>query len=413
MFKARNFSNGDILSFYTDSDYNALNTIDVQDIRNIIDKKHVIEPRFRFRILNDDETPRMEIPEGDIILGGNYNENYQNGQRRSLSFSLHNAAGKYTPSINFLWTDTKLSFEMGLMVGDVVVWFPKGIFIITNISTTHRQGEKTVNIEAGDKFALLESANGTIETTYTIPVGSIAEDVINDLLLMDRGNGVMMDTKPITYDSSFKGFRTQATIEVSAGQTIGSIILELATQLSAEVFYDVYGSLNFVPINYVTNDTDKAITYEYTHDEISNDDISFNMDGIINRIIIIGATVNNENIYAVAVNDNYESPFCYQRIGYRTASPISDNNITSNTLAKERADYELRQKLILKSTISNGVRYNPLLMVNTLIMLTDDFYDFLGERLLIQSISCPIDYSGSMEISSSNIKNFTLLTGSR
>ena len=41
------------------------------------------EASFRLFLLHPDETINYEIPQEDIILGsGNYNENYQNGQRR-------------------------------------------------------------------------------------------------------------------------------------------------------------------------------------------------------------------------------------------------------------------------------------------------------------------------------------------
>jgi hypothetical protein len=53
--------------------------------------------------LNADETERYEIPNEDII-GGSYSENYQSGQRRTLSFQLNNNNGEYTPSINHFWT---------------------------------------------------------------------------------------------------------------------------------------------------------------------------------------------------------------------------------------------------------------------------------------------------------------------
>ena len=126
-----------------------------------------------------------------------------------------------------------------------------------------------------------------------------------------------------------------------------------------------------------------------------------------------GSTNNSETYRAVAVNDNPGSPLCYQRIGYRTASPISDSNITSQILAQERADYELRQKLIIKSSSTVTVRYNPLLLVNNLITITDDFYELNQIRFLIQGISCSLDYSGAMSLTISNIQNFTFLTTGR
>lgn len=412
MYKTRNIASGDILSYY--SSENIFN-YSIERIKQEIDVSPVIKPRYRFHILNPDETVKEDIPEEDIISGGSYSENYQNGQRRSLSFSLYNFHKKYTPSINGLWTGTKLNFEIGLEIENSVVWFPKGTYVITTINATHQQGDNNVSVELGDKFSILEGSDSLLDTSYTIPVGSEIQEVINDLLQMPRGNGGPLDPLGIIYNSAFKGKTTQATITKEVGDTIGSIILDLATQLNAEVFYDIEGHLNFVPIDSVTDDQDKTIIYHF-HDEIggvSGLDLSFDLSGIVNRVIVLGSTRNGETYRAVAVNDNTSSPLCYQRIGYRTASPINDSNITSDVLAQDRADYELRQKLILKSSSSITVRYNPLLLVNNLITITDDFYGLNQVRFLIQGISCNLDYSGVMSISISNIQNFAFLTASR
>lgn len=412
MYKTKNTASGDILSYYS-----ADNAADysIERIKQEIDNSPVINPRYRLHILNADETVKEDIPEEDIISGGSYSENYQNGQRRSLSFSLYNFHKKYTPSINGLWTGVKLNLELGLQIDGAVVWFPKGTYAITNITSSHKQGETNVSVEASDKFSILEGADGLLDTSYTIPVGSEIHEVIRDLLKTPKGNGEPLDPLDIIYHSAFKGKTTQATITKETGDTVGSIILDLATQLNAEVFYDIEGHLNVIPINSVTDDQDKTIIYHF-YDELGGMeglDLSFDLSGVINRVIVIGSTNNGETYRAVAVNDNPGSPLCYQRIGYRTASPISDSNITSQILAQERADYELRQKLIVKSSSTVTVRYNPLLLVNNLITITDDFYGLNQVRFLVQGISLALDYSGAMSLTISNIQNFMFLTTGR
>ena len=405
-------TSGDILAYYsTETSQN----ISIERIKQEIDNAPVINPKFRFHILNEDETIREDIPEEDIITGGTYNENYQNGQRRSISISLFNHIGKYTPSINGLWVGAKVSFDMGLEVNGITIWFKKGVYVISSISPSHEPGTTNVSVELSDKFAVLEGATGTLETSYTVPVGNDIQEVIQDLLNLQRGNGQVIDPRPIIYNGKFKDSKIQAEISKQAGDTIGSIIIDIATQLNAEVFYDVEGNLTFVPINDVTGDEDKPVIYHFYDEngDIFNNNLSFDLSGAINRVIVIGSTVNSNVITATSVNDNVGSPLCYQRIGYRTASPINDSNITTEILAQERADYELRQHLILKSSASNAVRYNPLLSVNNLVSVTDSFYGFNQERFLLQSISCPIDYSGSMSITSANIQNFGFLTARR
>lgn len=410
IIRTRNVASGDMLVYYSDN-FNA--NLDTASLKQEVGQM-LTRPVFRFFLLNSDESVRDIIPEANIITGGSYNENYQSGQRRSLSLTLYNESGNYTPSINGIWAHSKIRFEMGLqLANDDIIWMPKGVYAVTSASPRETTTEKTVSLDLSDKFSVLEGADGTLEISTEIPVGTEIESVIRDLLSTDRGNGEMIDSIPFVYNSAFKGKRTTATISKEAGATVGEIILELATMLSAEVFYDVEGHLTFVPIDDVSNDVDKPILYDlydYSGDFADNN-LSIDLNDVINRVIVIGANVNSEICDAVAVNDDPASPLCYQRIGYRTASPINDSNITSTQLAEERAKYELRQKLILKSTVSNSIRYNPLLTVNNLITVTDEFYGLKQERFLIQSISCPIDYSGTMSITSTNARNLPFVVG--
>ena len=77
-----------------------INEITVEDIIIALTNPFIC-PTFRISILNPDESVKYEIPLGDIPSGGiSYSENYQNGQRRSLTLKLINKNGKYTPVVN-------------------------------------------------------------------------------------------------------------------------------------------------------------------------------------------------------------------------------------------------------------------------------------------------------------------------
>lgn len=409
VYKTKNSASGDTLSFYNDG---LSTTWSIENIKNELSRS-VIRPRFRLHWLNEDETVRGTLPQEDIT-GGSYNENYQNGQRRSLSVTLFNPTGKYTPSINGIWAGSKFSFEVGIELSDgSTMWFPKGIYVVTSASVSRSSGVLTTNMELSDKYSVLEGALGTLETTYTIQPGEVIEDVIGDILLLSKGNGESLDPKPFIYNSAFKGKLTQATITKEAGGNIGEIITELATQLSAEVFYDTEGQLNFVPTNDVTDDVDKPVIYQIydEYGDFASNDFSFDLNGIINRVIVVGSSLNEGVCEAVAVNDDPSSPLCYQRIGYRTGSPVNDTNITSDILAQERAEYELRQQLILKASVNISTMFNPLLLVNNMIGVTDEFYGLQQEKFLIQSLSYSLDYSGLMSVSCTNARNLPFVIG--
>lgn len=375
-----------------------------------------LSPKYRIFILYPDETIKSEIPLDDIKIGGTYSENYQDGQRRSLSFSLNDDGEKYLVGVNNLWVGTRLRLDLGVEneLGELY-WFEKGIFVITKATCSEdSSGAKSTNITAGDKFALFEGKMGTIGDTLEIPVGSLIEDVIKNILAMDAGNGYPYDSRSIVYHSSFSGKRTQTAISKTSGETYGSVLLELATQLSAEVFYNSQGNLTFVPTSETTGDGDKPLMINAVSEDGDIDSLGFDFDftSIVNRIIVTGASNSSSaGVYkAVAVNDDPKSPLCYQRIGYRTGSVINDPNISSQQLAKERASYELRKVSILKSSVSFSVAFNPLITVNNLMTVTDSHYGIVKKRFLIQSLSCSFDYSGTMAVSASSLDNIPFLT---
>lgn len=401
-------SSGDTLSISFENKNSFVNIdTDVAKIKWAI-KDNISTSCFRIFVLYPDETINYEIPIEDIGLGGSYSENYQNGQRRSLNFTLYNYDGKYTPDINTFWTGTRLRFDMGLKISDdVIYWFKKGIFVINSITPSMTASNRTVSISASDKFSLFEGSTGSLISTYEIPAGTEIRGVIHEILMTDMGNGVPFDPQELIYHASFANKTTQAKISKNAGDNFGSLLLELATQLSAEVFYNSSGNLVYIPINEVTEDQDKPLVYNFetSKGDISQLDFSLDYNSIINRIIVIGSSESNGTFISDKKNDDPSSPLCGKRIGYRTGSLINDSNIYSQVLADERAEYELRQTLILKSTTSANVVFNPFLEVNNIITISDEFFNLTYERFLLQSISCSLDFSNQMSITFSNLNN--------
>lgn len=295
------------------------------------------------------------------------------------------------------------------------IWVEKGIFVITKANCSEdSNGNKITQITAGDKFVLFEGKTGVLDDTTEIPVGSKIRDVITSILVMDPGNGFPFDQKPIIYNADFQGKTVQSSISKSAGETYGSILLELGTQLSSEVFYNSQGNLTFVPTTETTSDNDKPLLCEVEAGKGDYDSLSFDIDfsSIVNKVIVTGSSNSSSSgVYkAVAVNDDPKSPLCYQRIGYHMGSVINDSNITSNTLAKERAEYELRKVLMMKSSVSFNVAFNPLVTVNNLVSVTNSFFGMASKRFLIQSMSCSLDYSGTMSLSLTSLDNIPFLS---
>ena len=371
-------------------------------------KRPTIKPRFRLFVLNPDETINYEVPEEDIIINsGNFTENYQNGQRKSVNINLINVDGKYTPSINTIWVHDRFRFDIGLEFDGQVYWFPRGIYILGNPSADHQDSDKQVSLTLVDKFAVLEGKAGTLEATYEIPVDSDIEQAIMGILTLDNGSGYPIDLKPIIYDRAFKGLKMPYTLSKDAGSTLGEMLLEIGTILNAEVYYNSQGNLCFININETTLDVQKASLWDYSDEDRDYGGATANYDfeNAVNEVHVVGDNINNEIFSAMAKNENPVSPLCIQRIG-RRIEYINDSNIYSDDLAQQRANYELRKFGILKTTMNIQVSFNPLLFVNNLITITDKYYNLARERFLIQSISYTIGNESQMTISCSNIVNF-------
>lgn len=194
-----------------------------------------------------------------------------------------------------------------------ILWFKKGVYVVTKADPSRTTSEKRVSVECSDKFQIFEGKQGTLQETVEIPVDSVIEDVINDILRTSAGDGYPLDCRPILYHSSFKGKKTPCTISGSSGSNWGEILKQLAEVLSAEIFYNAEGRLTLVPIVEVTSDGDKPVIFDFVDvdGDFQNDNFSMDMSSFVNKVVVIGSNVNGHTVMAEAVNDDPASPLCY------------------------------------------------------------------------------------------------------
>lgn len=363
-------------------------------------ERPVIKPMFKINILTPDELVDFIIPQDDIIKGSiSYTENYQNGQRRNLSFQLINTNKQYTPSKNGIWTNTKFSFEIGLQIGEEILWFPKGVFTLGNVELVRGNSEKTVTYQLQDKYAIFEGKTGTLEVAYEVEVGSLIIDALKGIQNFALGNGQILDYKDIIMDPSIADARTQSTIRVEEGGNLGQVIDALATQMSAEYYYNTVGNLCFYPINETVNDDVKPIiwTFGKLNRDLHNLNLSYANEEVVNIIKVVGDNIDTGIYSAIVSNNNPASPICVEQIGRRMAPTYKEPNIWSDELAKDLANYYLRKKSFVATSFTSNVSFNPVLTVNNICEVEDEFLSLEREKLLITSISFNSD-SGLMSV---------------
>lgn len=363
---------------------------DFDYIINLI-KRPFVKPLFRVSVLNPDETVNFIIPNGDIQQDGiSYTEEYQNGQRRNITLSLINSTGKYTPTIDGIWLDTKFSLEIGLQISPLeILWFPRGIYVLGDIDLSVSNEGNIVIFQLKDKYAIFEGKLGTLETAYEIEVGSNIIDAVKGILNFSKGNGYILDYKEPIFDPSFYGLKTQSTIRAEEGDNLGTLIDSLATQLSAEYYYNNTGNLCFYVINETVDDSVKPIiwTFATLNRELHNLDLTYQNEEVVNVVKVVGDNIDNGIQSAVVTNENPSSPICIQQIGKRMGEKYSDANIWNTELAYDLARYYLRKKSFVSVSFSSSVSFNPILTVNNICEVENDFLSFKREKLLITSIS--------------------------
>ena len=176
--------------------------------------------------------------------------------------------------------------------------------------------------------------------------------------------------------------------------------------LGAECFYNDVGNLCFIDINETIQDANKPIIWHYSDEkkEFLDSSTSYDFSNVVNEVHVVGDNINGKICSAVASNNDAASPICIKRIG-RHIEYINDAAIYTDQLAQDRANYELRCKSIVNTSVSISTTFNPLIFVDNIITIEDSFYNFKRERFIIQSISYNIGTDNKMSITLSNLTN--------
>lgn len=373
-------------------------------------RDQAVRPRFRLSLLYDNEDFRRDISEYLIAGSGSLQIQYAQGQRRSLNFTLDNSTGIFTPTgINSdIWVNTKFKLELGMetSTGDII-WNSAGIFVIGTPQAIRQNAQETIDIQCYDKFALLDGTlGGTLEATYEIDAGETIYNVIVDTLLEDNGNGYSIDLKQVFFDTSLINEVTQYTVSKSANESYGDMLIELANMIACDIYYNENGNLvvqsGIKDISQVNKPT--LWTYKDTEYEYISGHINYDFTSVRNRVTVVGCNINSDNgIYvAVAENTNPRSSTRIDLIGIKNYY-LEDNNIYTQSLAQDRADYELNKLAIVQQTVDIESTFMIHLDVNNCIALDDDFFDYFDERFIIQSISIPLSIQSQITIECTNI----------
>ena len=149
------------------------------------------------------------------------------------------------------------------------------------------------------------------------------------------------------------------------------------------------GNLCFYPLNETVDDSIKPIiwTYKSIDRDLHNINLNYSNEEIINTVKVVGNNIDTGVYSAIVENVNPASPICVQKIGKRMSPPYSEENIWSDELAGDLARYYLRKGSFVSTQFTCEISFNPVLSVNNLCEIEDEFLKLKRDKLLLISIS--------------------------
>lgn len=367
-------------------------------------KASIQQPIVKIEILRNDETI-INVITGDILNdGGNLTVTRQNGIRRSVEFSLINFTGNYIPYIDgSIWIRQKVKIYFGLKINDLDYWISQGIFILDNPTAISETTGSIVNIKALDKFSLLDGTlGGELDSNLVYPAGTRVFDIICNVLSLagELPNHFVIDVDVTNQTISYP-------IEKTYGDKLGDILIEMANMLSKEVFYDINGNLVFQnPVDPLT--CSSIWDFGTTECNYLGSSQEYKFSEVFNAVLVIGDNSSGQIYSYEAVNTNINSNISVNNLGFKRTKVITDTNIGSLVLAKNRAIYELNLLSMLQSSIKISIIPMFHLDVGNAITLTDPHIKLNRQRFLINGISVPFKIGEKMTLDGTIINNFAL-----
>ncbi len=371
-----------------------------------------INIRYRIDIVDwTEENVSQEITENIIDGSGSLSVNYQQGVRRSFSCDIANIDNAFTPSYKtgMLYATTKIKLYIGLknsVYGDTY-WWSQGIFLITDVVNKTSGSNKIVTINCIDKFGMFGAELGykQLQGDYKIEKQTKIYNIIRDILHLDMENGYVLDHKKPHFDPIYKDEVMPYTLIKNKGEQMADVLITLANVLGCNIFYDTEGVLN------ITSGTDDC-TYAregsiYIFNESSagvNDlDLKIDYGSIVNSVTVVGTNVNDKVYSYTARNTDPFSPTRIEYVGLKECEQIESSMIYNEDRAKEYALYQLKRRSILQNSLSFKSVCIPHLDADKVIVITNEDYDFVEARFVIQSLQIPISSSEQITIQCSNV----------
>lgn len=358
-------------------------------------KSSVAQRILKIEVLDNNEniidTITPDIISGDLQLSSD------SGARRSCNIVFNNYQGDFIPVPGEkLWINSKFRLWTGLKVNNEDYFISRGIFISGEPEINSNRAENICSLQLYDKWVNLDgSSAGTLDVTYKIPAGTDLESAVRQVF-SDAGEIKPVIFEPITATLPY-------TVIIEPNGTYADILLKLADMVSYVVYYDNNGYPRFEPP--VDIDTAGSI-WDFTTNEglYLGSRKRYEYSKVKNFCKVIGANVNGQIYKGEASDTNIASSTRIDLIGKR-ALVITDDNIYSNALALERANFELQKAIqVIESVNAESIPID-VIEGDSLITITDSSAGFDNSRYLVKTVTFPLLNDGNMSMSVWNARS--------
>lgn len=345
--------------------------------------------KLRFEIMDWYENVTDEITV-DILSSsiGNLSVNLEQGVRRSVSFSVYDYDGRYKLSENSPFQIyKKFKLYIGLVEGDDTYYYSQGIFISKNVKYVNQ----VLSIEAVDKFAVFtdELKFCCLQQTYVIPVETKVDKVVKDILTLNSKKGYVYDIAPPIIDITIANDILPYEIKKESGSYIGDILIEIATSMNANIYYNTNGNL------VITKNKDG----QYIHlqplfyasgDDLINLNVGNDLANCYNMFTVYGYDKLGGLHQHTAINKNAMSPCRLDLLGEKPCEIEENEMCVSDEVCIDYSNYKMKQNLLTSLSCSLSVHCSPLLDVDNTIAIADEYFGFDFVPFVIKSFSVPL-----------------------
>lgn len=351
------------------------------------------QPRIKIQLLRSDESVESQIT--DDVLGGTLNINRDNGVRRAIDFTMYNRDGRFNPDIFGIWINKKFKVFLGYNIDGEDLFFPQGVFVMTNPKYDSAPDGGTATLSGTDKFSLLDGTNGGyLNDSYEIPLNSDPNGAIRALLTIYND--------PVAPNLQATTRTTPYTIRKGYEDTARSVLEELEFMMARNIFYDENGRLVFEDD---IDDSQKASLYDFNFNPnggISGEYLGSAREAdfskVFNIVKVIGDNVNGDIAVGEARDTNPNSPTSIGAIGEKPMRPIFQDILSTDQAALDLAEFVLKRTIVLNNLVQISSIPMFHLDVDNIVTLTDDSHGFNRQRFLLNSISIALGVNGDMSL---------------